>query len=473
MITGNITPKSFPDSLPERAHKKFAARLRVLLILLLISFAFFTAIRANQFAKLTSAPVLSPDQELFLQTELRSRYAPQYQLIKSLPYNLASSQLDIGAESAILIDASNGCILYQKNADEVIPPASMTKLFCMYVVEEEVAAGRLSYDQIIPLPPQSWACNMPPHSSLMFLGEGQRVTLEELLLGLSICSGNDAAYALAYTICGNMEAFVDRMNRIARELNLTHTFFEESSGYSENNTTTASEMAAFSRLYLLNHPDSLNRYHSVRDFTYPKEHNLAPGDVIASQDFSQGLPKHITMPIYQKNTNPLLGNLPGADGLKTGYIDESGYNLSLTAERNGTRFISVTMKGPGSTVSEGQAGRVHDGTELMEWAFANFFDYQLPEEYKSIFIKSFFIKGMGLNLLPAWNEAVTIPFISGENLEQCRSLIKITAQLPEKSFFFKKIEAGQQLGQLIISIGEKELCRIPLVTDRKIQQIFL
>ena len=466
MITGNITPKTFTDSLPENPHKKFAVRLRVLGILLLISFALFIAIRANQYAKLTSASVLTEDQKLLLQTEVQTRYASQYQLIKPLPYNLAARHLDVGAESAILIDASNGCILYQKKADEVIPPASMTKLFCMYVVEEEVAAGKLSYDDFIPLPPESWACNMPPHSSLMFLGEGQRVTLEELLLGLSICSGNDAAYALAYTICGNMEAFVERMNKIAVSLNLPNTWFEESSGYSENNRTTASEMAAFSRSYLLNHPDSLKRYHSVRDFTYPKEQNLAPGDVPAAQDFSQGLPKHITMPIYQKNTNPLLGKLQGADGLKTGYIDESGYNLSLTAERNGTRFISVTMRGQGTNTAEGQAGRVHDGTELMEWAFANFFDYQIPAEYKSIFVKSFFIKGMGFNLLPAWDEAVTIPFIKGESLDQCRELVKVTSILPRHSELIKKHEAGQPLGLLIISVGDSELCRIPLVNDR-------
>ena len=124
------------------------------------------------------------------------------------------------------------------------------------------------------------------------------------------------------------------------------------------------------------------------------------------------------------------------------------------------------MKGPGASVSEGQAGRVHDGTELMEWAFSNFFDYQIPAEYKSIFVKSFFIKGMGLNLLPAWNDAVTIPFIKGESLDQCRGLVKITALLPRQSDFLKKISAGQLLGQLIISVGDSELCRIPLVSDR-------
>ena len=126
----------------------------------------------------------------------------------------------------------NGNIVYEKNADEIIPPASMTKLFAMYVVEEQVRKGILSYDQIIPLPEESWACNMPPRSSLMFLGEGQIVTLEELLLGLCISSGNDAAYALAYTVCGNMEDFVALMNEEAKKIEearlmLESTFAQE------------------------------------------------------------------------------------------------------------------------------------------------------------------------------------------------------------------------------------------------------
>lgn len=466
MITDYLNRTSQTDSLPENSPDKRKRRLRVLGAFLIICAASFLAVRAYKFAKLTAAAPLTTEQSALLTENLRASYASQYQLVKELPYNLAPRNLNLLAQSAILIDVSNGCILYEKNADEIIPPASMTKLFSLFVVEEEVSRGRFSYDSIIPLPPESWACNAPPHSSLMFLGEGQRVTLEELLTGLSVCSGNDAAYALAYATCGSMPAFVDRMNQIAADLGLSHTYFEESSGYSENNLTTAREMAAFSRLYLKNHPDSLARYHSVPQFTYPKEHNLALGDSLSNQDFSQGFPRHITMPITQKNTNPLLGKLDGCDGLKTGYIDESGYNLSLTAERKGTRFLSVTMKGPGTSVSEGQAGRVHDGTELMEWAFSNFFDYQIPAEYKSIFVKSFFIKGMGLNLLPAWNDAVTIPFIKGESLDQCRGLVKITALLPRQSDLVKKISAGQLLGQLIISVGDSELCRIPLVSDR-------
>lgn len=448
------------------SEKKKSYKVRVLSAVLFFAIFFSSAVRVLLFVKLESAEELTEAEKISLHERLSQNYAAEYRLVKELPYNLPDRNLDIFAESAILIDTSNGCILYEKNADEVIPPASMTKLFSMYVVEEEAAKGRFSYDSIIPLPPESWACNMPPHSSLMFLGEGQKVSLEELLTGLSVCSGNDAAYALAYAACGSMPAFVERMNQITKDLNLSHTYFEESSGYSENNLTTAREMAAFCRVYLKNHPDSLSRYHSVREFVYPKEKNLASGDVIASQDFSQGFPRHITMPISQKNTNPLLGKLEGCDGLKTGYIDESGYNLSLTAERKGTRFLSVTMKGPGNTVSEGQAGRVHDGSVLMEWAFSNFFDFELPEEYKTIFIKSFWIKKMGLNLIPAWDQAVTIPFVKGQNLEECRLLVKVKAILPGEKDLLKKIESGSQLGSLEISVDDIKICSIPLVSDR-------
>ncbi|MBO7614053.1 MAG: D-alanyl-D-alanine carboxypeptidase, partial [Treponema sp.] len=269
-----------------RLWQAFAA----VLALLVLAFCAFTLFRAVSFKNTQIARELTSLENESLENLLIGQYPEKYKYLKPLPYNIGKPQLDVWAKSAILIDVSNGNVLYEKNADLIIPPASMTKLFAMYVVEEEVAAGRLSYDQVIPLPPESWACNMPPHSSLMFLGKGQRVTLEELLLGLSICSGNDAAYALAYTVCGSMEEFVERMNRAARELGLKNTHFVESSGYSELNQTTAREMADFAATYLRRFPSSLHRFHSVLDFTYPKERNLAPGDRLAAQDFTQGLP---------------------------------------------------------------------------------------------------------------------------------------------------------------------------------------
>ena len=454
-------------------NNKFCIRLwhifAAAAVLLIISFFCFTASRAVSFKKTQNARDLTSQEFASLGNYLMNQYPEKYQYLKPLPYNIGQPQLDVWARSAILIDVSNGNVLYEKNADAVIPPASMTKLFAMYVVEEEVAAGRLSYDQIIPLPPESWACNMPPHSSLMFLGKGQRVTLEELLLGLSICSGNDAAYALAYTVCGSMDEFVERMNRAAIELGLEHTHFVESSGYSELNQTTAREMADFAAAYLLRFPSSLHRFHSVLDFTYPKAKNLAAGDKPLAQDFSQGLPQKITIPITQKNTNPLLGKLEGCDGLKTGYIDESGYNLTLTAVRGETRFLSVTMGGPGNSTKEGQAGRVHDGTELMEWAFRNFADYSLELKVHSYLIRSFNSSEKMLRLQPAWPEnTFTVPYVTGSSMSENLEAVRVEVKLPD--YCWGSVEQGAQYGSIVISIGDYVLEEIPLVADRSLKK---
>ncbi len=400
---------------------------------------------------------------------LKNTYPTRYEQLKPLPYNLEGFSPEVKAESAILIDISNGNILYEKNSQEIIPPASMTKLFALYVVEQEIAAGRLHYNDIIPLPPESWACNMPPHSSLMFLGKGQKVTLEELLLGLSVSSGNDAAYALAYTICGSMEAFVDRMNQVATNYGLTNTHFVESSGYSELNTTTAREMATFCRIYLNEHPDSLKRYHSVKSFTYPKEHNMADGDEYKAQDWSKGLPEHITMGITQKNTNPLLDKLEGCDGLKTGYIDESGYNLALTAERNGTRFLSVTMKGPGRTTAEGQQGRIADGIELMEKAFETFCNYKDLSSIHNYFVKTFRSKEKAINLVPAFTpEAITVPFAFGDSIKE--NLEKMHIEVIVPSYIAEKMPQGTEAGRINFFLEDYLLDSIPLVTDRTINE---
>lgn len=422
-------------------------------LVLVMAFFIFTGARSAQFKKLAAAEPVAFEQK------------KNTELLQHLPYTLPDLGIEIGAESAILVDVSNGCVIWEKAADTVIPPASMTKLFAMYVVEQEITAGRLHYDDVIPLPPECWACNMPPHSSLMFLGKGQIVTLEELLLGLSICSGNDAAYALAYAVCGSMEEFVERMNQVAQDSGLTHTHFVESSGYSELNTTTAREMAAFCRLYILEHPDSLRRFHSVPSFTYPKEKNMAPGDRYGAQDWSNGLPTHITMGITQENTNPLLGKLAGCDGLKTGYIDESGYNLALTVVRDGTRFLSITMGGKGRDSREGQQGRVKDGTAIMETAFGIFRDYDLSNVADSYFIKVYGSKTKALNLVPAVElEPLCVPFVTGDSIAENMQNVKVSVFIPD--YLQGQINAGSEYGQIKITLGDYLLQTIPLVADR-------
>lgn len=437
--------------------------------LLIGAFFIYTGVRSSQYRDTTSALVLTEAEENELQNMLKQEYTPRYEILKSLPYNLARPELNIKAEAAILIDIANGNVLYEKNADKIIPPASMTKLFTMYIVDEEVSSGRFSYDQVIPLPPESWACNMPPHSSLMFLGKDQIVTLEELLLGLSICSGNDAAYAIAYTVCGNMDDFVAKMNQVAAELGLENTCFVESSGYSEENLTTAREMAEFCRVYLKNHPDSLARFHSVESFTYPQEHNMAPGDKYGPQDFKKGYPEHITMGITQKNTNTLLGKLEGCDGLKTGYIDESGYNLALTATRNGTRYLSVTMGGPGKNKNEGNANREKDGTELMEFGFSSFMDMDKPEEIKPYFVKVYGSSQKGVNLVPAFDiEKISVPYVTGDTIADNLSKVKAIVEIPD--YLANEVEKGKTYGTVKITLENYVLDEIPLVADRTLEK---
>ena len=404
-----------------------------------------------------------------LQPILDSSYPQRKESISPLPYNTIMPELSVLAESAICIDFSNGSIIYEKNADQVIPPASMTKLFLMYVVFSEIEAGKVSLNDIIPLVPESYASNMMPHSSLMFLGKNQIVTLDELLMGLSVCSGNDASYAIAYHLYGSMEKFIDRMNEEVEKLGLTHTHFVESSGYSENNLTTAREMAIFCREYLSRYPEAI-RYHSIPSFSYPKEKNLAPEDrgKERSQDFSQGLPEHITMEIKQMNTNPLLPLLEGCDGIKTGYIDESGYNLALTAKRDGIRFISVTMLGPGSNVQEGQAGRVHDGKELMEWAFSTFGDYTYPKDFPELELPVLGPSTFHTRLVPAYKpKSLTLPRAIAKNPYHPEEEVK--SRLIAPPFLKGEVKAGQAYGCIEYYLGSYVLEKIPLVSDRSLK----
>lgn len=413
------------------------------------------------------APLSTTQQKAF--ESIRSERFPET-IISELPYSYEQPELDISAGSAILIDSSNGCILYEKNADELIPPASMTKLVAMFVVEQEIATGRISYDDQVPLPPECWAINQPWDSSLMYLAEGQRVTLDELLQGLSVMSGNDAAYALADYTSGNMEQFLQRMNSEVSSLGLKNTHFIEPSGYSELNMTTAREFIQFSRVYIERYPDSLKKYHSLKSFTYPKAQNL-PADLTPAQIAAGSGSWYIPYsPRTKSNTNPLLETLEGCDGLKTGYIDESGYNLALTAKRNGTRFISVTMRGAGDNSREGNAYRIQDGTTLMEYAFDTFTTVQ-PEAADDIpVIVSCGLDCNELMLVQARNPAITVPHIGTLTEDTPQQDIHLTMTVDVPAYVKAPVHAGDFLGTVTYSLDGKILETVPLIADRSIEE---
>ena len=370
-------------------------------------------------------------------------FTPEYMNPKD-----AAGSLFINAASAILADASTGTILFEKNADEIIPPASMTKLVEMYVVLEHTANGDVSLSDEVPLPKESWAVNLPKDASIMFLAQGQHVTLDELLLGLAVASGNDASIAIASYVSGSMNDFVYEMNSLIRKLGLTKTYFVESSGYSEENLTTAREFASFSKIYLEKFPFTIKNYHSKKLIEYPLEKNLP--------DAQKG--RGDIQKITQYNTNKLLGVLPGCDGLKTGFITESGYNIALTAERNGMRLISVTMRGPGNGSKEGNLYRTQDGTALMEYGFYNFFDYKVSESQKKpLTVPLLGSKEKEIFLIPAVEDVLTFPSAAEKN---------ITVEYEVPGVLYGKVCAGSQYGNLIFKSGETVLKTVPLIASK-------
>ena len=269
---------------------------------------------------------------------------------------------EIISRAAVLMDAETGAILYAKNPHDEIPPASLTKLMTMHLLMNEIEAGRASYDEIIPITVASWAQSQPPRSSLMFLEPRQIVTLREIMLGLSVSSGNDAAVAAALRLAPTMQDFAELMNAEARRMGLTVTTFVEASGISWRNVTTAYEFAQFCRQYIKLHPQTLKDFHSVQVFSYPVAGNLPPS--------YRNNPRTIT----QNNNNRLLETFPGVDGLKTGFIEQSGFNIALTAQREqygeNTRFIAVLLGAP--SYRGGDRVRDADGRRLLTWAFENF-----------------------------------------------------------------------------------------------------
>lgn len=393
---------------------------------------------------------LTAEENTTLETVLLRYEEP---LISPLFWNAEKAgikTIDINAASGILIDVKTGSILYEKNADRIIPPASMTKLAVMYVVFQDIAAGKASLDDIVPLRSASWAVNAPAGSSLMFLAEGQTVSLRELLLGLAVVSGNDAATAVADYIAGSQSAFIERMNAEIKKLGLKHTRFVDSSGYSEHNRTTAREFVSFARAYLNLYPESLNEFHSVKEFAYPKSN-----------------------PIVQKNTNPALGIIEGVNGLKTGFIPESGYNLALTAERGSVSVLSVTLGGPGKGTKQGNEYRLEDARILTSYAFDNF---------QTISVKHSdpIALSTACGKKSAFFAREAVPRSNTTKIEEVPP--EITLTLPastaklKRTFIFKTkncmrapIKAGDIVGKSVYSADGLTVKEVPLIADRNIE----
>jgi D-alanyl-D-alanine carboxypeptidase (penicillin-binding protein 5/6) len=260
---------------------------------------------------------------------------------------------------------------------------------------------------------------------------------------MALPSGNDAAVAVALHFAPSEKQFVQRMNQEARRMGLSNTRFMDSSGLNENNMTTALEFAMFCREYLRLHPEALADYHSVREFTYPRVENVAPGRT----------PK----PVVLHNSNSLLFSFPGVDGLKTGFIDESGYNIALTAKRGETRLIAVIMGAP--AIRGGDQIRNEDGRELLNWGFEHYKTMRPVPRTPLPMARVWNGLHGYVPVLPVGELTLTTTADRGEHLHWENDLYKpLLAPLP----------AGSSVGELVLYDDVGELGRIPLITAAEI-----
>lgn len=229
------------------------------------------------------------------------------------PNSQASINQDVNARSAILVEMESGRVLFEQNADRLIAPASITKILTLYLVFDAIRQGRVRLSDKVKVSGRA-ACT---GGSRMGLKAGTLVSMEELIRGIAVVSGNDACVAVAEYISGSVEQFVRKMNVKARQLGMTRSHFMTPNGLpAEGQLTTARDIAKLSVAYLRRFPESL-AIHSMQSYTYGNR--------------------------SRHNANRLLGKCPGVDGLKTGFVCSSGYNISATAKRDQTRIIAVVM----------------------------------------------------------------------------------------------------------------------------------
>ena len=340
----------------------------------------------------------------------------------------------INAESAILLDFETGAVLYEKNADSRIPPASMTKLMTIHTALGFIRDGLVEADAPVPISEAADFRNLPPRSSLMFLEQGQKVTLMELLQGLALPSGNDAGIAVAEFLAGSLNDFVQLMNKEAFELGMTQTHFADSSGLSEQNLTTARDYAKFCRIYIEENGKYLERLHLPLSFTYPKPENLPPSG------------ESVHGPITQGNHNLLIGRMASVDGLKTGYIDESGYNFAATAVLGDRRLVLVTLGGPGNNSYDGSIKRALDAAALLSYGFYAWTNYipQVPESER-IAVYGGAQDSMGLVYSPA--SEILLPTARLDELHYVTELREI--KLP--------VNQGSLVGRWTLMLDDAEL----------------
>ena len=257
-----------------------------------------------------------------------------------------SGEIPIKSRQAIVMDADSGAVLLQRNADELVPPASMSKLMLLVLLFRALRSGTLQPATDVPMSEHAWRTGgAPSKSSSMFVPLGKTATVDELLKGIVVQSGNDAAISVAEKLGGSESAFAEAMTEEARRLGLKKSVFKNATGlYHPEHVMTVRELALLARHIITQYPEFYPLF-SLREFNY-RHHRF-------------------------NNRNPLLGWIPGVDGLKTGFISQSGYGIVASAKQDNRRLI-VAINGA-ATADD----RKDDARRLFDWGFKNFSEVRL------------------------------------------------------------------------------------------------
>lgn len=366
---------------------------------------------------------------------LRSLFLLVLSVLVSLPVRAQAPQPpEIAARQYILFDVSSAQVLAERAADVTADPASLTKLMTAYLVFDAIKARKLALDQKLPVSPRAWA-ERKAGGSLMFIDPSMKPSVEELLKGMIVQSGNDAAVALAEGVAGSVEAFVEAMNRQAQAWGLKNTRFRNVTGMTEaGHQSTARDVATIAARIITDHPD-FHPYYSIRQYTFNN--------------------------IRQDNRNMLLGRDPTVDGMKTGYTEAAGYCLVATAVRdmpNGKRrLISVVL---GTTSREARAA---ESQKLLNWGWQAWDAVRLFDTDKPVATVPVWKGSVDVAKLGAQGGAVFVTVPRGEGARM-RTVIERTDPL------VAPLSAGQRVGTIrVLTAAGAPLASMPLVVQEPVE----
>jgi D-alanyl-D-alanine carboxypeptidase (penicillin-binding protein 5/6) len=334
------------------------------------------------------------------------------------------------APYAYMVDLASGRVLFARESDRRIPPASMAKMMTTHVALKMIHDGKLRLDQTFTVRPETWR-KWHSQGSTMFLAVNEQVSVENLLHGIVTLSGNDACVVLAEGIAGTEEAFTDLMNAEAKRLGLANSHFASSNGWPDEGRTytTVRDLAVLARASVEETPDLYRRFYTTRAFTWGKTMGGAA--------------------ISQTNRNPILGRIEGADGLKTGHTEEAGYGFAGSAEQKGRRLIMVVAGLPSFN------GRIEESVRFMDWGFKA---WKLrPLAKAGVPLAQARVQGgwsRSVDLVAPRDLVATVP-MSANGPVKGRVVYRGPVKAP--------IAQGQEIARLVVDAGDGTTQSLPLV----------